>query len=140
MLKNVFLFSVLCLLLTTTPSWGLDLNPGKYEITTKVEMKGMPGGMAPQTHTMIQCITEQDPVPVGSANSQDCEITDMETKGNTVTYTVECEQQGMKTTTTGEMTYTGDTFEGTSKTEMGQAAGGMTVKTKISGRRIGECD
>jgi hypothetical protein len=138
MLKKVFLFSILCMLLTTMPSWGLDLKPGKYEITTKVEMKGVPGGMPAQT--MTQCITEQDPVPAGSANAQGCKITDMKTKGNTVTYTMECEQQGMKTKTTGEMTYKGDTFEGTSKTEMGPAAGGMTVTTKISGKRIGKCE
>jgi len=138
MLKKVFLFSILCLLLTAIQSWGLDLNPGKYEITAKVEMKGVPGGMPAQT--MTQCITEQDPVPVGSANAQGCKITDMKTKGNTVTYTMECEQQGMKTKTTGQMTYKGDTFEGTSKTEMGPAAGGMTVTTKISGKRIGKCE
>jgi len=138
MLKKVFFVSCLCLLLTTIPSWGLDLNPGKYEIITNVEMKGMPGGMAPQTTT--QCLTEQDPVPAGSANAQGCKMTDMKVNGNTVTYTMECEQQGMKITTTGKMTYMGDAFEGTSKTEMGPAAGGMTVTTKISGKRIGKCD
>ena len=138
MLKKIFLFSILCLLLTIMPSWGLDMNPGKYEITAKMEMKGTPGGMPAQT--MTQCITKQDPAPFGSANAQGCKITDMKTKGNTVTYTMECEQQGMKTKTTGEITYKGDTFEGTSKTEMGPAAGGMTVKTKITGKRIGKCE
>ena len=138
MLKKVFLFSLLCLLLAALQSWGLDLNPGKYEITAKVEMKSVPGGMAPQKTT--QCLNKQDPVPVGSANAQGCKMTDMKIEGNTVFYTMECEQQGMKTKTTGEMTYKGDTFEGTSKTEMGQAAGGMTVTTKISGKRIGNCD
>lgn len=138
MLKKVFLFSLLCLLLTAVQSWALDLNSGKYEITTKVEMKGIPGRVAPQTTT--QCINKQDPVPVNSANAQGCKITDMKIEGNTVFYTMECEQQGMKIKTTGEMIYKGDTFEGTAKTEMGQAAGGMTVTTIISGKRIGNCD
>jgi hypothetical protein len=138
MLKKVFVFSILCLLLAALQAWGLDLNPGKYEITTKVEMKGMAGGMPPRTST--QCITKQEPVPVDSANSQGCKITDMKVKGNTVTYTMECEQQGMKIKTTGEMTYMGDSFEGTSITDMGPAAGGMKVKTKISGKRVGKCD
>lgn len=138
MLKKVFLFSILSLLLAVMPSWGLDMNPGKYEITAKVEMKGMTGGIPPQSTT--QCITKQDPVPAGSANARGCQIIDMKTKGNTVFYTMECEQQGMKTKTTGEMTYRGDSFEGTSKTEMGPAAGGMTVTTKISGKRIGQCE
>ena len=68
MIKNVLLFSFLFLFLTIMPSWGFDMNPGKYEITAKVEMKGMPGGMAPQTTT--QCITKQNPVPIGSANAR----------------------------------------------------------------------
>ena len=49
MLKKICTFLVLYILLATLPAWGLDLKPGKYEITAKVEMTGMPGGMPPQT-------------------------------------------------------------------------------------------
>jgi hypothetical protein len=64
----------------------------------------------------------------------------MKTKGNTVTYTMECDQQGMKTKSTGEMTYNGDAFEGTTQTVMGPAAGGMTITTVVKGKRIGKCE
>lgn len=126
------------MVLAALPAWALDLKPGKYEITAKVEMPGVPGGVPPQTTT--QCLTDQDPVPATSAGAQGCKITDMKTKGNTVTYTMECEQQGMKIKTAGQMTYKGDTFEGTSQTTMGPGAGGMTITTKIEGKRIGMCD
>ena len=138
MLKKICTFSVLCMLLAALPAWGLDLKPGKYEITAKVEMPGMPGGMPPQT--TIQCLNEQNPVPDSSTGAQGCKITDMKTKGNTVTYTMECNQQGMKIKSTGEITYKGDSFEGTTQTTMGSAAGGMTVKTVIKGKRIGKCE
>lgn len=138
MLKKICTLSVLCMLLAALPAWGLDLKPGKYEITAKVEMPGMPGGMPP--HTMTQCLTEQKPVPDSSASAQGCKITEMKTKGNTVTYTMECNQQGMKTISTGEMTYNGDSFEGTTQTSMGSAAGGMTVTTVVKGKRIGNCE
>jgi len=138
MLKKIGTLSVLCMLLAALPAWGLDLKPGKYEITAKVEMPGMPGGMPPQTTT--QCLNEQSPVPDSSAGAQGCKITDMKTKGNTVTYTMECDQQGMKTKSTGEMTYNGDAFEGTTQTVMGPAAGGMTVTTVVKGKRIGKCE
>ena len=138
MLKKTFTFSVLCMLLAALPAWGIDLKPGKYEITAKVEMPGMSGGVPPQTTT--QCLDEQNPVPASSAGAQGCKITDMKTKGNTVTYTMECNQQGMKIKSTGEITYKGDSFEGTTKTIMGPAAGGMTVTTEIKGKRIGKCE
>ena len=137
MLKKIYTPSVLCMLLVALPAWGLDLKPGKYQITAKVEMPGMPGGMPPQTTT--QCLNEQNPVPNTSAGAHGCKITDMKTKGNTVTYEMECNQQGMTIKNNGEMTYKGDSFEGTSQTNMGPAAGGMTVKTVVKGKRIGDC-
>ena len=137
MLKKIFTLFVLCMLLAALPAWGFDFKPGKYQITAKVEMPGMPVGMPPQTTT--QCLNEQNPVPNTSAGAHGCKITGMKTKGNTVTYAMECNQEGMTVKTTGEMTYKGDSFEGTSKTNMGPSAGGMTVTTVIKGKRIGNC-
>ena len=53
---------------------------------------------------------------------------------------MECSQQGMKIKTSGTMTFRGGSFEGTSRTDMGPSAGGMGVTTKISGKRIGNCE
>lgn len=137
MLKRSFVMALMCLTLAAAPAWGLDLNPGLYEITVKVKMAGMPGEMPPQTST--QCITKQDPVPTSSAGAQGCNITDMKTEGNTVFYTMECVQQGMKIQSKGKTTYSGDSFEGTTETNMGPSAGNMTMTTTITGKRIGEC-
>jgi len=138
MLKKICTLSVLGLLIAALPVWGLDLKPGKYEITVKVEIPGMPGGTPPQT--MTQCLNEQNPVPDSSAGAQGCKITDMKTTGDTVTYTMECNQQGTQTKSTGKITYKGDSFEGTSETNMGPAAGGMTVTTVVKGKRIDKCE
>jgi hypothetical protein len=138
MLKNISIVSILCVMIIALPAWALDLKPGKYEITTKVEMQGMPGTMPSQT--MTQCLTEQDPVPASSADAQGCKVTDMKTEGNTLTYTMTCEQQGMTMKSSGKMTYKGDTFEGTNQTRMGPDAGNMIITTQISGKRIGKCE
>lgn len=114
------------------------MNPGKYEITAQVEMPGMPQAMPPQTAT--QCLDKKNPVPNANPDSHGCKITDMETKGNTITYTMTCNQQGIAVKSTGRMTFSGDTFEGSAKTDMGPQTGGMTVTTKLKGRRIGKCD
>jgi hypothetical protein len=138
MLKKIYIVSMLCVSIIALPAWALDLKPGKYEITAKVEMPGMPGGMPAQT--TIQCLTDQDPVPASSADAQGCKVTDMKTEGNALTYTMTCEQQGMTIKSSGKITYNGDTFEGTNQTHMGPEAGNMTITTLISGKRIGKCD
>lgn len=132
------ILSVVSSFLIALPAFGLDLEPGKYQITSKVEMAGMPGDMPPQTST--QCLTKSDPVPNGSAASQGCKISDMDTKGNKVTYTMECDQQGMKVKSSGEIIYKGKSFEGTSIMKMGPSAGGMTITTKTTGKWVGKCD
>ena len=138
MLKRFCTISVLLVLLAALPAWGLDLVPGKYEITAKVEMPGMPGGMPPQTTT--QCMDEQTPVPNSTAEAQGCKITDMKTSGNTVTYIMECNQQGIKAKSSGKITFNGDSFEGTTQTSMGPEAGNMTITTVVKGKRIGKCE
>ncbi len=141
MLKKISIVSMLCVMIIALPAWALDLNPGNYEITAQVEMpgmSGMPGAMPSQT--MTQCLTEQNPVPAASADAQSCTVTDMKTEGNTLTYTMTCEQQGMTMKSSGKMTYKGDTFEGTNQTRMGPSAGNMTITTTITGKRIGKCE
>jgi hypothetical protein len=136
-MKAGTLFVVFSLLISL-PAFGLDFKPGKYEITSKVELAGMPDAMPPQTTT--QCLTRSEPVPNGSAAAQGCKITDMDTKGNKVTYTMECDQQGMKVKSTGEIIYKVDSFKGTSTMKMGPSAEGMTITTKTTGKWIGKCD
>ena len=119
------------------PVWGLDFQPGEYEVTSKVEMPGMPMPMPPQT--TIQCLTKSDPLPDPNAENQNCEVSDMKTKGNTVTWRMVCDQDGTKTESTGSMTYKGDRFEGTVKTKMGPEMGNTTVTVHITGKRIGNC-
>ena len=114
---------------------ALDLEEGMYEMTSQVEMQGM----AIPPSTVIQCLTREDPVPNPSADGGDCEMLDMTTDGDTVRWTMECRQEGQKMTSTGEMTYRGDRFEGTLKTVMGPQAGNMTMITTITGKRVGDC-
>lgn len=139
MLKNIvtIILIICCMIFIAAPSLALDFQPGKYEITSKVEMPGMPGTIPPQTIT--QCITEQDPLPNQNPENQQCKIVDMNQKDNTISWKMECDQQGQKITSTGSMTYKGDSFKGTVLTNMGPQAGNMTMTTAISGKRISNC-
>ncbi len=118
-------------------AWTLDLEEGRYEITSTVKMPGMP--MQPPPTTITECVTQQDPVPNQQADNGNCKITDMKTVGNTVTWKMECDQQGQKMKSRGKMVYHGGRFEGKVDTQMGPEAGNMKISTTIEGRRVGDC-
>jgi|GEM_PF-579015 hypothetical protein len=111
---------------------GPQLNPGKWEITTTTQMAGLPAQSAKHT----QCLTADDAVPTSHDPNQSCEISDIKTKGNTITWKVHCTGGGGKINGNGSVTYSGNTMNGT----LNMTTGGMQIKSKISGRRIGACD
>jgi hypothetical protein len=135
--KKTTIYILIVMAALAAPVWGLDLQEGRYEITSKVEMTGMPMAIPPTTIT--ECLTPQDPVPDQTAEGQPCRIINMETRSNTVTWEMECDQQGQTMKSNGKMVYRGDRFEGTVDTQMGPQAGNMKMVTTVNGKRIGPC-
>lgn len=130
-----FSYIVCLIVLFTVAVWaGPQMNPGQWEITTKTEMAGIP----PQSITHTQCVTSEDLVPMGNDAGRDCQVKNMETKGNTVSWEITCGGEGGQMNGTGEVTYTDDTMEG--KMEMTIKGMDMKVINYLSGRRIGPCD
>jgi hypothetical protein len=109
------------------------MNPGLWEITSEVEMPGMSMPAA----TTTQCITKDALVPQGGSGQGQgqCDVKDVQVRGDTVSWTIECHGQGGPMTGTGEITYYGDSFEGSSKMSMQ----GMEITTKMKGKRVGDC-
>jgi hypothetical protein len=112
---------------------GVDMEEGMWEITTKVKMQGME--IPPQTFS--QCITKKDMVPQNNDPNQqgNCTVSDVQTKGNTVSWTVVCKTEGGEMKGKGKITYQGDSFKGESTSEMM----GMVIVTEMSGKRTGPC-
>lgn len=135
MFKKInFIFTGVCVVfLFSMNSFALDFNPGEYQITTKVKMPGIPAQIT------TECVSEQDLIPKSDSSGQDCEIHNMEQKGNVITWEMECNQEGQKMTSQGEMIYSGDSFKGTITVKMGPQAGNMVMTTEISGKRTGNC-
>lgn len=129
---------VLSLLLAAGAVWALDFQPGKWQVTSKVEMPGMPAPMPPVT--VNQCMTEQEPVPTRSARGQACEILEMNTEGDTVRWKMKCSEAGGESEASGRITYHGDSFEGSILTKVGGPGTDMVVTTRVSGKRLGACD
>ena len=115
---------------------------GKWEITTEMDMPGMPMKMPAMTST--QCITKEqaaDPqkavpqgTPPGRGNPSDCKVSDYKSTGDKVTWTLKCEGREAMTGN-GEITYAADAFKGT----MTLNRGGQAMTLKYSGKRVGDC-
>ena len=135
MLKKFFVISAVLLFSASAVFAGSSVNmeEGLWEITSEVKMPGM--SMPPSTRT--QCITKDDLVPQKAQPGQECQVTDVQYKGNTVTWKMRCSGQGGDMTGTGQITYNGDSFVGQMKMTMpGQR---MKITTHMKGRRIGDC-
>jgi hypothetical protein len=111
------------------------VKPGKWKVTTQMDMPGMPVKMPPIT--IETCITkEQAENPEKSVPDagKDCKVGDYKVDGNTVSWSVSCPKQSISGN--GTITYDGDSYSGSMDMKMGEQA--MTAK--YSGKRTGDCD
>ena len=112
------------------------VRPGRWEVTMQMEMPGSPAKMPEMKST--QCVTpEQVKDPANSLPSgpgKDCKVSDYKQSGNTVTWKMTC-AGAQPSTSTGELTFTDDTYTGAMKTNM--AGNEMTMK--LAGKRLGDC-
>lgn len=120
---------------------GVNLHEGLWEITTKMEMQGIPMQMPARKHT--QCLTKKNMLKTMVPKEQDqdeaCKITDQKISGNTVTWVMKCKGEDAMEMT-GKTTYRGDTFEGSMiMISNDPDEGKMKIINHISGKRIGEC-
>jgi hypothetical protein len=113
------------------------MQEGKWEITTKMEMKGMPMEMPAMKHTM--CLTSKDMVPQKAEKNQDCKMISNKVEGNTVTWVMQCKDKNGTIDSTGKITYKGDGFDGTLNVDLTNKEGRQHMFQKMSGRRIGDC-
>ena len=109
------------------------MKPGMWEITTSMEMPGMPFQPPPQT--MRHCYTAQEvkeePVP----KDNNCKVTDLKSSAGKVNWKVECKGE-MAGKGEGQITYQGDSaYEGWTKMQ----TQGMNMTMKYKAKRLGDC-
>jgi len=126
---TLIMFPTLCL---AAP----DMQPGRWEITSTLEMPGMAFSMPASKH--VQCITAEQIIPQAQQENSKCLVIDQSMHGNIVTWQVQCESGGGSMDSHGEIIYHGDHFEGTVVTSGSQIPSAMTQK--MTGKRIGPCN
>jgi len=115
---------------------ALNMQEGKWEITTKMEIAAMQMDMPPMKNTT--CLTKKDFVPKNSQPGQECKIDQPKATGDTVTWTMHCSGgHGGDMKGTGKVSYSGTTMKGTIKMTNFQSNSEVTMH--LTGHRIGEC-
>ncbi len=116
----------------------VNMQEGQWEITTTMEMLGMPempaGKMKPHTMTTTACLTQKDPVAKIDEKTN-CKMQDLSTVGNTVSWKIVCPEGTSK----GSVTYAGTTYDGIMETNMKMEGKEMTSKMTMKGKYLGPC-
>jgi CO dehydrogenase/acetyl-CoA synthase alpha subunit len=133
-MKNAFVV-VLCLMAVPAVSLAADgISPGLWEITTQMNMPGMPAKMKPMV--IKHCYTKNDAADQKNVISRDknCTVTDMKKVGNKVVWAMKCTGQNAGTMN-GETVFGPDSYTST----MDMKAQGRKVTMKVKGKRLGAC-
>lgn len=125
----------LLLAVISAASAVVGITDGMWEVTTKMDMPGMPMEMEMPAVTFTQCLTRENQVPQNKDQNEGCKITHSEIRGTTVSWEMQCISNGQTMKGIGKVTYKGDTFTGGMTIE----SDGMNMTQHLSGRRIGEC-
>jgi len=122
--------------LAAAPS-GAQEKGDQYEITVRMEMKGVPMALPPQTTKVCMAKNAKDESFVPQRGT-DCKVVRSNRTGNTLSYRMECAGKDAMVAE-GEITYAGDSYTG--KMHMTGAAGGepFEMNQTYSGKKIGEC-
>jgi hypothetical protein len=136
----MIVFVLMTLFLVPSFAAEPNLKDGMWEITTNMEMPGIPAGSMP-AQKINQCITKKDSVPQKPEKESECKMISTKVVGDTVFWNMQCRMKdGSKIDSEGTATYKGDKFDGVTNMTMSQPGEkAMKMTQRMSGRRIGEC-
>ena len=141
-MRMLTLLIVSVLALPALATTGPKIDEGLWEITTEIETTSVPD-MNSLQKTQRQCITNKNLVPnLAQKQGQACKTLDTVVSGDTVSWTMECSNDGNVTKGKGKITYEKDKMHGTTSISVSspfEDGGQIEMTTRIKGHRIGDC-
>lgn len=137
------LFPSILLLMSLAPysfAEAAGMQPGLWEITTTMEMTGMPMKMPAQTvrHCYTQKELDQGKNSVPLSDDKNCQVKDYKSKGNSASWTVVCTGKDAMTGT-GTMTFTPTSYTGKMRAKVKDGGETMDMTYSYAAKRIGNC-
>lgn len=130
-----FILAASCCVATMASAQGPD---ELWEVTNKMEMAGMPS-MPARTDKVCKPRGDRDPSKLGEKDkSSDCKMVDSKQSGNRSTWKIVCTKPEPMTGT-GDVTYTGDKFDGTIKMTGKMGGDDFSMTQVLSGKKVGSC-
>jgi len=136
-MKHLILLSAALTALLTMPESvraGGEMRDGMWELTTAMEMPGMPMKMPPQV--VKHCYSKADVKDQKKvvARDKDCVVTEFKQAGNKVTWKMKCSGKNAGTFS-GDTVFSDESY--VSNMKMNSKGHAMTMQVK--GKRIGAC-
>ena len=132
--------SLLAGLIGVCASLSVAAAPGElWEITSKMEMEGMPMAMPAQTQ---QACLPKDKKPdsmVPKNESSDCKMTEQKQVGNKMSFKMVCSGKDPMTGS-GEITSSGNTYSGKMQISGKMEGESIDMKQSFSGKKLGSCE
>jgi hypothetical protein len=134
MKKVLAVFAAALVAATVAHAGEGPIKEGLWEVTTKMDMPGMPSMASGMT--VKHCYTKKDVEQAAAMipKNNNCKVTNFKQSGNKASWAMQCTGPSAMNGT-GEMSYGPDSYQGT-VTMQGQ---GMNMIQHISARRLGEC-
>ena len=106
-----------------------------WEVTTKMEMPGMPMAMAAQTHRVCTGKgKDEDDIP----RRDNCRVLESKRSGNRLTYRMACTGKDAMDVT-GEITYGSNSYDGRMRMVAKSEGQAMEMAQTFVGKRVGDC-
>lgn len=134
MIRLILAFS---LVVSASGVQAQQLDPGEWDFATTATAPGLP---RPTSTGVRVCITQEqskDPLRWGSSPQQpaDCRVTTLRLGPDTLGWEMECPGSGLRGA--GKARFGRGSME--SEVQLGSSVGGIDLRMKTSGRRLGPC-
>jgi hypothetical protein len=142
-MRMLFAVSAIAVLAAGVMAQSADvpLRPGRYAITSSLEMTGQTTQPGTSGEHCITVEDMKDPenafspaVYATNRKNTECRVANFSRNGNKISYDVQC----ARALTQVEVTLSGDTFQG-SRTVRPRAGAAARSVTRIEGKRTGDC-
>lgn len=138
--KNGYLGLLFSLVASSVFAQGIPIEPGMWEMTTTMNMPMLP---QPRVSTRMECIekSELSPDTMNAENmDSNCTFDTRVVDGNTMKWSMDCNQQGGASRGEWEATSHGDTLTGEGTVTVDMQGQAMVMTMKWDGKRVGHCD
>lgn len=120
-----------------------NVNPGMWETTSKMEVKGVPPEMAAmmQRQPMVEkeCVKDKNYNFKMDQDAQGCTFNQKRHSSKKLSWDISCSAESGNAKGKGEANFNGNTVSGWFEMNMQGPSGPMTMRHTFEGKRIGAC-